>query len=89
MHCVFLLVLLVQVVIEDDEKLVGVKNTYGDEVYEAIKTALLELNEYNPNGRHSVKEIWKAKENRKATLKEIIQYIFKQWKSLKNKRSCP
>lgn len=73
-------------VIKDDEKLIAVKNIYGEEVYEAIKTALLELNEYNPNGRYTVNEIWKAKENRKATLKEVIQYIFKQWKSLKAKR---
>lgn len=71
---------------EDDAKLVEVSNEHG-EVYEAIKTALLELNEYNPSGRYPVKEIWKTKENRKATLEEVIQYIFKQWKFQKARRN--
>jgi XH domain len=85
MCCVFLLVLQLQVVVEDDKKL-GVRNTYGEEVYEAVKTALLELIEYNADGCYSVKEIWKAKKKRMATLKEIISTSskLKQWKSFKN-----
>ncbi|KAJ3691203.1 hypothetical protein LUZ61_020367 [Rhynchospora tenuis] len=76
-----------EVIKEDDEKLVEVKKEYGEEVYEAVKTALLELNEYNASGRYPVTEIWKIKENRKATLKEVIQYIFRQWKLQKVKRN--
>ncbi|KAJ4776576.1 XH/XS domain-containing protein [Rhynchospora pubera] len=76
-----------EVIKEDDEKLVQVRNEYGEEVYEAVKTALLELNEYNASGRYPVTEIWKIKENRKATLKEVIQYIFRQWKLQKVKRN--
>ncbi|XP_073123435.1 factor of DNA methylation 1-like [Henckelia pumila] len=72
---------------EDDERLCSLKNEWGSEVYEAVTTALTELREYNPSGCYVVPELWNFKENRKATLKEVIHYIFTQLKSLKRKRN--
>ncbi|TXG49800.1 hypothetical protein EZV62_025675 [Acer yangbiense] len=75
-----------EIIDNDDEKLKDLRNEYGEAVYEAVTNALLELNEYNPSGRYAVPEVWNLKERRKATLKEIIQYIMKQLKTQKRKR---
>ncbi|XP_073035057.1 factor of DNA methylation 1-like [Primulina eburnea] len=72
---------------EDDERLRSLKNEWGTEVYEAVTSALTELREYNPSGCYVVPELWSFKENRKATLKEVIFYIFGQLKNLKRKRN--
>ncbi|XP_057786999.1 factor of DNA methylation 1-like isoform X2 [Salvia miltiorrhiza] len=72
---------------EDDELLVQLKEEWGDEVYDAVGTAVKEIQEYNASGSYVVPELWNFKENRKATLKEVISYIFKQLKTLKRKRT--
>lgn len=72
---------------EEDEKLKGLKGEFGDEVYEAVSTALTEINEYDPTGRCVIPELWNFKEERKATLFEGVSYILKQWKLHKRKRS--
>ncbi|XP_057788412.1 factor of DNA methylation 3-like [Salvia miltiorrhiza] len=71
---------------EEDEELTVVRNELGEEAYEAVTTALMEANEYNPSGRYVVQELWNNKEKRRATLKEGIAYIIKQWRTLKSKR---
>ncbi|XP_042066191.1 factor of DNA methylation 1-like [Salvia splendens] len=71
---------------EDDELLVELKKEWGEEIYNAVATALKEIQEYNPSGCYVVPELWNFKENRKATLKEVIAYILNQLKSLKRKR---
>ncbi|KAK6142174.1 hypothetical protein DH2020_005229 [Rehmannia glutinosa] len=75
-----------EVLDENDEKLKELKSELGNEVYEAVTTALNEMNEYNPSGRYPVKELWNSKENRKVLLKEGIEYLLKQWKIHKKRR---
>ncbi|CAK8574569.1 unnamed protein product [Lathyrus sativus] len=74
------------VVDEEDEKIRNLKQEWGDEVYSAVETALKEINEYNASGGYAVWELWNFKENRKATLKEVITYIVEQMKNLKRRR---
>ncbi|XP_050232841.1 factor of DNA methylation 1 [Mercurialis annua] len=71
----------VEIVIEEDEKLQELKQEWGDEIHDAVVTALKEVNEYNPSGRYTVPELWNFKDGRKATLKEVIAYIVKNIKA--------
>ncbi|XP_021647920.2 factor of DNA methylation 1 [Hevea brasiliensis] len=75
-----------EIVDEEDERLQNLKLELGDDIYMAVVTALKELNEYNPSGRYVIPELWNFKEERKATLKEVIAYIVKNIKTLKRKR---
>ncbi|KAK6120463.1 hypothetical protein DH2020_045800 [Rehmannia glutinosa] len=72
---------------EEDELLRGLKDGLGDEVYDAVVSALKELQEYNASGCYVVSELWNFKENRKATLMEAIGYIFTRLETLKRKRA--
>ncbi|XP_042476645.1 NAC domain-containing protein 30-like isoform X2 [Macadamia integrifolia] len=67
-----------EIIDESDKKLKDLRDEWGDEVYKAVKTALLEVNEYNPSGRYAVPELWNFSEERRASLKEAIQYILKR-----------
>uniref|UniRef100_A0A2P2ISJ1 Uncharacterized protein MANES_04G103800 n=1 Tax=Rhizophora mucronata TaxID=61149 RepID=A0A2P2ISJ1_RHIMU len=77
----------IEVVDGADEKLHNLRKDWGDEIYDAVSTALKELNEYNPSGRYVISELWNFKERRKATLKEVISYILKNINTLKRKRT--
>ncbi|XP_057433590.1 factor of DNA methylation 4-like [Lotus japonicus] len=65
---------------EDDEKIRILKDEFGDEAYEAVTTAVKEINVYNPSGRYPIPELWNFEKRRKASLKEGIEHLLKQWK---------
>lgn len=74
------------VIKEDDEKLKSLKTEFGEEVFTAVTKALMEMVEYNGSGRYIVPELWNSKEGRKATLKEGVALILRQWKAKRAKR---
>lgn len=71
---------------EDDEKLIDLKKNYGAAVYNAVTAALIEINEYNPSGTYITSELWNYNEGRRASLKEGVALLLKQWKFHKKKR---
>ncbi|PIA60310.1 hypothetical protein AQUCO_00300070v1 [Aquilegia coerulea] len=75
-----------EVIDENDEKLMQLKDAWGEEVHKAVCVALLEINEYNPSTRSVISAIWNLKEDRKAHLKEVIAHLLKQLKLKKTKR---
>ncbi|KAE8039064.1 hypothetical protein FH972_011512 [Carpinus fangiana] len=75
-----------EIIDEEDEKLKNLKNEFGDEVYESVTKALKEMNEYNPSGRYIVPELWNFADERKATLKEGVEYLVKKWKTFRRKK---
>ncbi|CAN0837446.1 Protein INVOLVED IN DE NOVO 2 [Linum grandiflorum] len=60
---------------EEDERLNGLRKEVGQEAYDAVRSAWMEINEYNPSGRYITSEIWNYKEGRKATLKEGVTFL--------------
>ncbi|KAK7836751.1 factor of dna methylation 3 [Quercus suber] len=73
----------VEIIDEEDERLKGLKDEYGEELYKAVTTALVDMHEYNPSGRYVISELWNYKEGRKASLREVVSYILKQWETPK------
>ncbi|EYU43461.1 hypothetical protein MIMGU_mgv1a023585mg, partial [Erythranthe guttata] len=72
---------------ENDAKLKELRKEGSEKVYESVVNAVLEMNEYNPSRRYcNIPELWNNKENRKASLKEVIHYIIKQLKNSNSKR---
>jgi hypothetical protein len=72
---------------EDDEKLQALKEEAGQEARDVVVKALLEMNEYNPSGRYAVPVLWNFKENRRAPLDEAVDYMLKQWKLNRKKKT--
>ncbi|KAL1205569.1 Factor of DNA methylation 1 [Cardamine amara subsp. amara] len=70
-----------EVVDEEDEKLKSLRDEWGEEVKDAVKASLEELNEFNPSGRYPVPILWNFEQGRKATLKEGIAHMTKELKA--------
>ncbi|CAL5334185.1 unnamed protein product [Camellia sinensis] len=66
-----------EIIDKEDDKLRSLKDEFGNEVYEAVITALKEMNQYNPSGRYPVLELWNFREKRIATLKEGVSWMLK------------
>lgn len=75
-----------QVIDEKDEKLKGLRKEFGDDVYKAVATALMEINDYNPSGRYIISELWNYLEGRRATLEEGVSILLERWEVSKRKR---
>ncbi|CAK7325706.1 unnamed protein product [Dovyalis caffra] len=65
---------LQEILDDNDEKLKGLRNEYGEVVHEAVTNALLELNEYNPSGRYPVKPAVDTVAASAARLLEVIPF---------------
>ncbi|KAF5207931.1 factor of DNA methylation 1-like [Thalictrum thalictroides] len=70
----------------EDGKLKGLKKELGGAVYDAVTTALMEMNECNGSGRYIIPELWNFEEDRKATLKEGATFLLTQWRAQKRKK---
>ncbi|KAI3526201.1 hypothetical protein L1887_05445 [Cichorium endivia] len=67
-----------EIINEEDDKIVWLKAKCSELQYQAVVRALNERNEYNPD---CMQELWLCKEDRKASLKEGIDYIMQEWKT--------
>lgn len=76
---------LSEVVDENDKKLAELREEWGEEAYQAVVNALLDLKEYNPGARYSIPELWNFEKGRRAYLEEVIQQIILLWEILKKK----
>ncbi|CAO2193645.1 unnamed protein product [Urochloa humidicola] len=74
-----------QVVDEDDAKLRGLQDEYGEEVHDAVKTAVAEMNEHNASGGYPVRELWNFGKGRKATVEEGLRELVRQLKPKKRR----
>ncbi|KAL8208607.1 hypothetical protein R6Q57_008019 [Mikania cordata] len=74
-----------EIIDEEDDKIARLKDEFDDDVFNAVVTALNELNEYNPSGRYPVAKLWNNKEKKKASLKEGVEFLIRKWRSGKHK----
>ncbi|KAJ0266724.1 XH/XS domain-containing protein [Hirschfeldia incana] len=78
-----------KVVDKNDEKLIKLKDVYGEALYNEVVRAKMEIVEYNPSGGYVVSELWNFEKNRKATMEEATDVMLKIRKkvlAMKNKR---
>jgi len=64
----------------------ALQNELGAGVYQAVVTAVTEINTYNPSGRYTTSELWNYEEGKRATLQEGVKLLLMQWKLSKQKR---
>lgn len=81
-----MLLLIQELIDNEDEKLKGLEKEMGDEVYKAVTSALIEINDYNPSGRYITSELWNYREGRRATLREGVEQMLRLWRAKKRLR---
>lgn len=74
------------VINDEDDRLKGLRDMWGDGAYNAVTAALTQINEYNPSGRYIISELWNYDDGRKATLKEGITAMLSRWRVVKRLR---
>ncbi|KAK1367753.1 XH domain-containing protein [Heracleum sosnowskyi] len=77
-----------EVIDEEDDFMKDIKKEWGAEVYDAVVTALTELNERHPRGRCPAPELWNFAQGGRATLGECLELILGRLKNKKRKESC-
>ena len=55
---IFFFLINQQIIDDYDDELKSLKEEMGEEVYQAVTTALTEMNEYNASGNYIVSELW-------------------------------
>ncbi|CAH2067952.1 unnamed protein product [Thlaspi arvense] len=55
-----------EVIDEEDEKLKNLSHEWGEDVKNAVKTALEELHEFNGRGRYAISVMWNVEQGREA-----------------------
>ncbi|XBJ05017.1 hypothetical protein VPH35_023869 [Triticum aestivum] len=75
-----------EIFLDDDDKLVELKQEYGDQMFALVKQALIERNKYNPSGGYPETLLWNFKHSREATMEEAVQFIVKKCCANKRKR---
>ena len=62
----------------EHDKISMLKGECNEQVYDAVVSALKEMNEYNPSGRYSLVELLNKKDNRTTTMKEGVEFMLRQ-----------
>ncbi|KAF3638990.1 hypothetical protein FXO38_22923 [Capsicum annuum] len=65
------------------EKLKDLKKNYGEEVYKASTTTLIDINDYNPKGRYIMSELWNYIVKKKDILEEGVTVLLNLWKKMR------
>lgn len=84
--------LVQEIISKDNEKLRQLKEEHGEEMYALVTKALDEVYNYKPCAEeqggeiYGVPELWNYKADRRATVKEGIQYALEKWATKKRKR---
>ncbi|SPT20290.1 unnamed protein product [Triticum aestivum] len=74
-----------EIFLDDDDKLVELKQEHGDQMFALVKQALIERNKYNPSGGYPETLLWNFKHSREATMEEAVQFIVKKCCAKKRK----
>ncbi|MCL7038888.1 hypothetical protein MKW94_010041, partial [Papaver nudicaule] len=72
-------------VIDEDERQKGLADDLGEEVFKAVMTVLLEMNDYSPGVRYTVPEWRNFRNGGMELLKEVASFTLEQWRTVKKR----